>query len=98
MLTYLLYMAIIKDVEIEDREYEEGIAGTDLKRKSDPLKDYLSEEPMTPAKIVLHEPTAVYRDPSELHITKPGDTGTDTLEAKEQYRIHGMTKILKESM
>lgn len=91
-------MAIIKDTEIEEREYEEGIAGTDLKRKSDPLKEYLSEEPMTPAKIVSHEPTAVQRDPSELHITKPGRTGTDSLEAKEQYRMHGMTKIVKGSM
>jgi hypothetical protein len=42
----------------EEREYEEGSAGTDKKRKSDPLKDYESSEPMTPAKIEEHEPTA----------------------------------------
>ncbi len=82
-----------KDTDIYDREYEEGAAGTDPKRKSDPLKEYLEEEPMTPAKIMTHEPTAVHGEPTDQHITTPGHTGTDTEQAKEQYRKHGMTKI-----
>ncbi len=86
-------MKIITKGNVIEREYEEGVAGTDLKRKSDPLKEYLSEEPMTPAKIITHEPTAVHRDPIDQHITIPGHTGTDTEQAIEQYRRHGMTKI-----
>jgi hypothetical protein len=34
-----------------DREYEEGAAGTNPNRKSDPLKEYEDKEAMTPAKI-----------------------------------------------
>lgn len=86
------------DTDILDKEYEEGVAGTNLKRKDDPLKEYLNEEPMTPAKIMTHEPTAVHRDPEDQHITTSGNTGIDTEQAKEQYRKHGMTKIEKESM
>ncbi len=86
-------MTTSSEDDIIEREYEEGVAGTDLKRKSDPLKEYLEEEPMTPAKIVTHEPTAVHRDPSDQHITTPGHTGTDTEKAKKQYSQHGMTKI-----
>ncbi len=66
---------------------------TNLKRKSDPLKEYLDEEPMTPAKIITHDPTAVHRDPKDQHITTPGDTGVTSEKAMEQYRKHGMTKI-----
>ncbi len=83
----------MKETGIDDREYEEGAAGTDLKRKSDPLKEYLEEEPMTPAKIITHEPTAVHRESTGQHITTAGHTGTDTEQAKEQYKKHGMTKI-----
>ena len=50
------------ETDIHDREYEEVQSGTNLKRKSDPLKEYLDEEPMTPAKIITHDPTAVHRD------------------------------------
>ena len=39
-----------------DREYEEGAAGTNKNRKSDPLKEYEDKEPMTPAKINAGEP------------------------------------------
>lgn len=76
-----------------DREYEEGAAGTDRNRKSDPLKEYLDEEPMTPAKIITHDPTAVRRDPEDQHITMSGNTGVTSEKAMEQYRKHGMTKI-----
>ena len=74
------------------REFEEGPAGTDLGRKDDPLIEYERNEPMTPAKIIEHEPTAVKRDSSDQKIAEPGQTGTDTEEAKEEYRKRGMTK------
>jgi hypothetical protein len=47
-------------------EYEEGTAGTEKGRKDDSLKEYREKEPMTPAKLKEHEPTAVKRDPSEI--------------------------------
>ena len=48
-----------------DIEYEEGAAGTNKERKSDPLKEYSDKEAMTPAKINAGEPTAVKRDPND---------------------------------
>lgn len=47
-------------------EYEEGAAGTDKKRKDDPLKEYREKEAMTPAKEKEHEPTAVKREMTEI--------------------------------
>jgi len=76
-----------------DREYEEGVAGTNKERKSDPLTEYSDKEPMTPAKLDTGEPTAVKRDPSDQKITSEGDTGTNTSEAQEEYRKRGMTKV-----
>jgi hypothetical protein len=76
-----------------DREYEEGVAGTNKERKSDPLTEYSDKEPMTPAKLDTGEPTAVKRDPSDQKITSEGDTGTNTPEAQEEYRKRGMTKV-----
>lgn len=76
-----------------DREYEEGAAGTNKERKSDPLTEYSDKEPMTPAKLDSGEPTAVKRDPSDQKITSEGDTGTNTAEAQEEYRKRGMTKV-----
>ena len=44
-------------------KYEEGMPGTEVGRKEDdPLISYRDKEPMTPAKIKEHEPTAVKRD------------------------------------
>jgi hypothetical protein len=40
-------------------KYEEGVPGTKAGRKEDPLTGYREKEPMTPAKIKEHEPTAV---------------------------------------
>ena len=74
------------------KEFEEGAAGTEIGRKEDPLVEYRRNEPMTPAKIIEHEPTAVKRDPSDQKITEQGQTGTETEDAKEQYRKRGMTK------
>jgi len=52
-------------VNSTDKEYEEGIAGTNKNRKSDPLTEYSDKEPMTPAKLNTGEPTAVKRDPRD---------------------------------
>ena len=79
-----------------DREFEEGAAGTNKTRKSDPLKEYSDKEPMTPAKINAGEPTAVKRDPSDQNITQ-GETGTNSQKAQEEYRKRGMTKIENDS-
>ena len=72
-------------------EYEEGAPGTETGRKDDPLKEYREKEPMTPAKIKEHEPTAVQREMSE-RITEPGQTGTNPEEAAEIARKKGMAK------
>jgi len=80
-----------------DKEYEEGAAGTIKNRKSDPLKEYSDKEAMTPAKINAGEPTAVKRDPSDQQITSEGQTGTNTEKASEEYRKKGMTKIENDS-
>jgi len=76
----------------QERKYEEGGPGTEIRRKDDPLTEYRENEAMTPAKIKEHEPTAVKRDPRDQKITEQGQTGTDTEEAKEEYRKRGMTK------
>ncbi|HEY0579877.1 MAG TPA: hypothetical protein VGC75_04145 [Candidatus Nitrosocosmicus sp.] len=76
----------------EERIFEEGRPGTEIGRKDDPLTEYRENEPMTPAKIKEHEPTAVKRDSNDQIITEQGKTGTDTEQANEQYRKRGMTK------
>jgi hypothetical protein len=76
----------------EERIYEEGRPGTEIGRKDNPLTEYRENEPMTPAKIKEHEPTAVKRHPNDQIITEPGKTGTDTEQADEQYRKRGMNK------
>jgi hypothetical protein len=72
--------------------YEEGARGTEKGRKDDPLTSYRDKEPMTPAKIKEHEPTAVRRDPSDQRIVEPGQTGTNSEEAAEIARKKGMAK------
>jgi hypothetical protein len=71
--------------------YEEGAPGTERGRKDDPLTSYRDKEPMTPAKIKEHEPTAVKREMSE-RITESGQTGTNPEEAAEIARKKGMAK------
>jgi hypothetical protein len=70
----------------QERKFEEGVPGTAIGRKDDPLTEYREKEPMTPSKIKEHEPTAVNRDPSDQRIVEPGQTGTDPEEAKERAR------------
>ena len=81
------------DNNSDEREFEEGAAGTQKGRKSDPLTEYSDKEAMTPAKIKEHEPTAVKRDPNDQQIVEPGQTGTTSEEAKEEYKRKGMTKV-----
>jgi hypothetical protein len=72
--------------------YEQGAAGTETAIKDDPLTEYREKEPMTPAKIKEHEPTAVRREMTEK-IVEPGQTGgTNSEEAKEIARKKGMAK------
>jgi hypothetical protein len=75
----------------KEREYEEGAPGTETKRKDNPLNEYREKEPMTPAKIKEHEPTAVKREMEEK-ITESGQTGTDAEKARELARSKGMAK------
>ena len=84
-------------VDSTGKEYEEGVAGTNKQRQSDPLTEYSDKEPMTPAKLNAGEPTAVKRDPSDQKITSEGQTGTNTDTAAEQYRKRGMTKVESDS-
>jgi hypothetical protein len=76
----------------QGRKYEEGFAGTESKRTKDPTKEYDEKEPMSPAKIKQHEPTAVRRDPSEVNIVEPGKQSTSSQDAAEKARRSGMTK------
>jgi hypothetical protein len=77
----------------DEKEFEEGAAGTQKGRKNDPLTEYSDKEAMTPAKIKEHEPTAVSRDPNDQKIVEPGQTGTNSEQAKEELRRKGMTKV-----
>jgi hypothetical protein len=74
-------------------KYEEGRAGTEVGRKDDPLTSYREKEPMTPAKIKEHEPTAVKREMTEKIIEKgQQEVETNQDEAREKARRSGMTK------
>ncbi len=56
-------------------------------------RNYKGKDPMSPEKITSHEPTAVERDSNEQEIDESGQTGTDSEEAREQYKKKGMTKV-----
>jgi hypothetical protein len=73
-------------------KFEEGAAGTTSRRSKDPTKEYDEKEPMSPAKIKQHEPTAVRRDPSDQKIVEPGKQSTSSQDAAEKARRSGMTK------
>jgi hypothetical protein len=75
----------------ESRRFEEGGPGTEVGRKDDPLTEYREKEPMTPAKIKEHEPTAVKREMSE-RISDSGQMTTSSHDAAEKARRSGMTK------
>ena len=75
-----------------DKEYEEGAAGTNKNRESDPLTEYSDKEPMTPAKLNAGKPMAVKRDPSDQQITSKGQTGTNAQQASEEYQKRSIQK------
>jgi hypothetical protein len=68
--------------------HDEDRYSTGAGQKDDPLTSYREKEPMTPAKIKEHEPTAVKREMTE----KIGQTGTNAQDAAEIARKKGMTK------
>jgi hypothetical protein len=72
--------------------YEQGAAGTETAIKDDPLTEYREKEPMTPAKIKEHEPTAVKREMTEKIVEQGQRGGTNPAEAKEIARKKGMAK------
>ena len=71
--------------------HDEDRITTKAGQKDDPLTSYRDKEPMTPAKIKEHEPTAVKREMTE-RIAEPGQTGTNSEEATEIARKKGMAK------
>ena len=77
--------------------YEQGAAGTETGINDDPLTSYREKEPMTPAKIKEHEPTAVKREMSEK-ITEPGQIGTNPEEAAEIARKKGMVLLTQQKL
>ena len=79
------------DTDNHDRTFEEGGPGTETGRKDNPLTDYREKEPMTPAKIKEHEPTAVKREMTE-HIVDPGKEVPNPKAAEERARRSGMAK------
>ena len=71
--------------------HDEDRYTTEAGQKDDPLTSYKDKEPMTPAKIKEHEPTAVKREMTE-RIAEPGQTGTKPEEAAEIARKKGMAR------
>ena len=76
----------------QGRKAEEGIAGTEIGRKEDPLTQYRSKEPMTPAKIKEHEPTAVKREMTEKIVESGKQIVSNPEAAEERARRSGMAK------
>jgi hypothetical protein len=71
--------------------HDEDRITTEAGQKDDPLTSYRDKEPMTPAKIKEHEPTAVKREMTE-RIAEPGQSGTNSEEVAEIARKKGMAK------
>jgi hypothetical protein len=77
---------------VRGKAHEEGVTGTGANRYKDPTKEYDEKEPMSPAKIREHEPTAVKREMTE-RIVEPGQQETsDPEKAREIARRSGMAK------
>ena len=92
----------------KDKVVDTAEKGTDTTKKSissstssannqgsttkDPTQEYDEKEPMSPAKIKQHEPTAVSRDPNDQKIVEPGQQGISAEDAKEKARRSGMAK------
>jgi hypothetical protein len=76
---------------VRGKAHEEGLAGTGANTYKDPTREYDEKEPMSPAKIIEHEPTAVKREMTE-RIVEPGQHGSDPEKAREIARRSGMAK------
>jgi hypothetical protein len=77
----------------QSRKSEEGADGMRAERTKDSTKEYDEKEPMSPAKIKQHEPTAVRRDPNDQKIVEQGHrVEANAEDAKEKARRSGMTK------
>jgi hypothetical protein len=81
-----------KVVDTAEKKSDTTRGDTTVDRTKDPTQEYDEKEPMSPAKIKQHEPTAVSRDQSDQKIIESGQQGTNTEEAKEKARRSGMTK------
>jgi hypothetical protein len=77
---------------VRGKAHEEGVTGTGANRYKDPTREYDEKEPMSPAKIREHEPTAIKREMTE-RIVEPGQQETsDPEKAREIARRSGMAK------
>lgn len=78
----------VKDKAISTSEHtQEKVEDYTKQTASDPNREYESNEPMSPAKISEHEPTAVRRDNAET-----SQPPTSVEDAKERLRRSGMTE------
>ena len=84
-------------INSNDKEYEEGAAGTNKNRQRDSLKEYLDKEPMTRVKIDAGEPTTIKGDPDDFQITSEGQTRISTERASEEYQKWKHIKIENDS-
>ncbi|CAN5402023.1 hypothetical protein BH18THE2_BH18THE2_40160 [soil metagenome] len=75
------------------KEKEKGnLKDTSAGKDEDPLTSYREKEPMTPAKIKEHEPTAVKREMTEK-IVERGQTGTNPEEARKKGMAKGIAGV-----
>ena len=81
----------VKDTLATAKDSVVGTEGADKQSERDPPTEYESKEPMSPAKIREHEPTAVKREMTE-NIADSGQIGTNPQDAAERARRSGMTK------
>jgi X-X-X-Leu-X-X-Gly heptad repeat protein len=87
----------VEETADEVKENAKEATDTDTYTESDDQpesRDYNQaggKEPMNPEDIASHEPTAVSRD-QDTGITGEGQSGTDSVEAKEKFRKKGMTE------
>src|ERR1044072_2632523 len=87
----------VKDTAEKVADSAEKVADPDTYTGSEEEKEIKREyneaggkEPMNPEDVAGHEPTAVKRD-QDTEIAEPGQTGTDSPEAREKYKKSGMT-------
>jgi hypothetical protein len=73
----------------KDRTFEEGGPGTEIGRKDDPLTEYSEKEPMTPAKIKEHEPTAVKREMTTYCRVRKRSSKSGSCKGKSQKKRYG---------